>query len=164
MIFVTLGTQLPFERLIQAMDTWAEQHSSIHVFAQVGQTKYPVKFMQTVAGLSPKEYQDTFDRASLVVSHVGMGTIIAGLSTGKPMVLMPRQAALGEHRNDHQLATAKKFEKFEMIDIAHEVDQLFIFLNKQLEQNKRYQRESLSVSPNLHDRLTSFLTEVKKRV
>jgi UDP-N-acetylglucosamine transferase subunit ALG13 len=46
--------------------------------------------------------------ADLVVAHAGMGTILTRLETGLPMLVMPRQAALGEHRNDHQIATARR--------------------------------------------------------
>ena len=36
-----------------------------------------------------------------------MGSILTALQYRKPIIIMPRRAALGEHRNDHQLATAK---------------------------------------------------------
>ena len=161
MIFLTVGTQLPFERLIQSMDEWAAKNPDVDVFAQVGETQYQSMHMTTQENLGPQEYQEKFNAASVVVSHVGMGTIISGLSVGKPMVLMPRQASLGEHRNDHQLATARKFETFNLIDIAHSTEQLFICLDEQLTVNKTYQREELHVSPNLKKRLTQFLNEVK---
>lgn len=168
MIFLTVGTQLPFERLIKAIDEWAADNPQVDVFAQVGTTEYKPKHMKVTEDLSPAEYQEKFNAASLVVSHVGMGTIISGLSIGKPMVLMPRQAKLGEHRNDHQLATAKKFERFDLIDIAHETSQLFTQLNARLESQKNtdtnYKSENLTVSPELSERLTGFLNEVKARV
>ena len=47
--------------------------------------------------------------ADAVVAHAGIGTILGALELGKPTVVMPRRAALGEHRNDHQLATARRF-------------------------------------------------------
>jgi UDP-N-acetylglucosamine transferase subunit ALG13 len=36
-----------------------------------------------------------------------MGTIINALSLGKPLLVMPRRAHLGEQRNDHQWATVR---------------------------------------------------------
>lgn len=164
MIFLTVGTQLPFERLIQSMDAWAAKNADVEVFAQVGETQYQAKHMKTQENLSPEEYQDKFNAASIVVSHVGMGTIISGLSIGKPMVLMPRQASLGEHRNDHQLATARKFESFNLIDIAHSVEELFSYLDTRLTVKKTYQCEELQVSSGLKNCLTQFLNEVKKGV
>jgi UDP-N-acetylglucosamine transferase subunit ALG13 len=47
--------------------------------------------------------------ADAIVAHAGMGTIISALEFGKPLLVMPRLASLGEHRNDHQLATAERF-------------------------------------------------------
>ncbi len=38
-----------------------------------------------------------------------MGSILTALELEKPIIIFPRRAALGEHRNEHQLATAKKF-------------------------------------------------------
>lgn len=162
MIFLTVGTQLPFERLIEAMDQWASENPSVDVFAQIGETQHPVKHMTCCEGLTPDEYQERFNAASVIVSHVGMGTIISGLTKAKPMVLMPRQASLGEHRNDHQLATARKFERFDLIDIAQEPSHLFAQLNARLISHKEYSETPLSVSPTLENRLSTFLSNVKK--
>jgi UDP-N-acetylglucosamine transferase subunit ALG13 len=35
-----------------------------------------------------------------------MGSILSALSLGKPLLILPRREDLGEHRNDHQRATA----------------------------------------------------------
>lgn len=164
MIFLTVGTQLPFERLVQSMDEWSAKHSDIEIFAQIGETQYQAKHMEVKKNLSPNEYQEKFNAASVVVSHVGMGTIISGLSIGKPMVLMPRQAALEEHRNDHQLATARKFENFNLIDIAHSPEELFTCLDVRISVKKIYKSENLHVSPELRNCLTQFLNEVKEDV
>jgi UDP-N-acetylglucosamine transferase subunit ALG13 len=53
-----------------------------------------------------------------------MGTIISALDHGKKLLLLPRLADMGEHRNDHQLATAKKFAHFSNIEIAKDVNEL----------------------------------------
>ena len=172
MIFLTVGTQLPFERLVKAIDEWAAGNTHTPVFAQIGATEYQPKHLEVTSGLSPCEYQEKFNAASLVVSHVGMGTIISGLDSDKPMVLMPRKAALGEHRNDHQLATARKFERFELIDIAHDTSQLCTHLNTRLKRLHNSQENTepssehkkLKVSPGLTERLKLFLDEVKGNV
>src|SRR6185503_3524674 len=43
----------------------------------------------------------------LVVAHAGMGSVITAGEHGKPIVLLPRRAGLGEHTNDHQVDTAR---------------------------------------------------------
>ena len=40
--------------------------------------------------------------ADLIISHAGMGNIITALESHKPIIVVNRQHALGEHRNDHQ--------------------------------------------------------------
>ena len=44
-----------------------------------------------------------------------MGSIITAIDNNKPIVIMPRLHKYGEHRNDHQLATAHKFRYFKNV-------------------------------------------------
>ena len=64
------------------------------------------------------EYQNIVEDADLLITHAGMGGILTALELGKPIVLLARRAAFGEHRNDHQLATANKFFNFPQIFVA----------------------------------------------
>ncbi|RNC73211.1 MAG: glycosyl transferase family 28 [Desulfuromonadales bacterium] len=107
MIFVTVGTQLPFDRLIQAVDGWAGDNPGAEVFAQIGPTELRPRHLESVAFLKPDQADRLFRTATLVISHAGMGSIITSLKYRKPLLIVPRMASLGEHRNDHQLATAK---------------------------------------------------------
>ena len=124
MIFVSVGTQLPFERLIKAMDEWAKDNSDVEIYAQIGATEYQPKHMTFSRKVTPTEYDNYFTKAKVIVSHAGMGTIITGLEANKPMVLMPRLHRLGEHRNDHQVGTAEKFSRFDLVTIVSEAAQL----------------------------------------
>ena len=58
--------------------------------------------------------------AEMIVSHAGMGTILTALRYRKPILILPRKAGFGEHRNDHQLATAKWLEHRQGILVANE--------------------------------------------
>lgn len=112
MIFLTTGTQLPFDRLVRAVDEWAEETKpDFDILAQVlpsfDHTYVPQNF-QVRARLSPTEYAVIFDKASLIVAHAGMGTILTALTQRKKICILPRQARYGEHRNDHQIATAER--------------------------------------------------------
>lgn len=109
MIFVTVGTQLPFDRLISAIDAWAGADKDREVFAQIGPSRLRPRNIQSAEFVSPHECTARMLAASVVVAHAGMGTILTALEMGKPLLVMPRRAALGEHRNDHQLATARRF-------------------------------------------------------
>ena len=108
-IFVTVGHQMPFDRLIRAMDEWAGAQSRSDVFAQIGRSDYQPKSMRTTAFLSPGEFEQRMDEAGAVVAHAGTGTIIAALQRGTPLLVLPRLSRFGETRNDHQVPTAKHF-------------------------------------------------------
>ena len=106
-VFVTVGTQLPFDRLIQAVDDWAAHHDA-EVFAQTGTSALRPSHIGWKDYIDVSEANERIRTADLVVAHAGMGTILTRLETGLPMIVLPRRADLGEHRNDHQLATVKR--------------------------------------------------------
>lgn len=112
MIFLTTGTQLSFDRLVRAVDEWAEVAApSCEIVAQVlppSQDPYVPRHFKPLARLSPADYAEVFSKARLVVSHAGMGTILTALTQGKHICIMPRQLKYNEHRNDHQLATVER--------------------------------------------------------
>lgn len=127
MIFLTIGTDLSFNRLVKAMDIWASNNSSIKVFAQIGpigSIDYHPKHMNNKSMLSPEEYNQYCDEADFLIAHAGMGSIITALKIRKPIVLMPRLAKYGEHRNDHQVATTEKFMSRRGVFIASTEDDL----------------------------------------
>lgn len=107
MIFVTVGSQMPFDRLVMAMDHWAAAHAGSDVFAQVGRDGYRPSVMRFVDSISPRDFSATVANSTLIVAHAGMGSVLTALEFGKPIVLLPRQGALQETRNDHQIATAR---------------------------------------------------------
>jgi UDP-N-acetylglucosamine transferase subunit ALG13 len=106
-IFATVGTQLPFDRLISAIDHWASRHRA-DVFAQTGASSLQPKHIAWKDFIDSGEANARIHSADLVIAHAGMGTILTRLETGLPMIVMPRRATLGEHRNDHQIATARR--------------------------------------------------------
>jgi UDP-N-acetylglucosamine transferase subunit ALG13 len=108
-IFLTVGTQLAFDRLVAAVDRWAGENPGVPVAAQIGPSTLRPRHIEWHEFISPAECRQRIADADLVVAHAGMGTILAALELGTPVVVMPRQAALGEHRNDHQIATARWF-------------------------------------------------------
>jgi UDP-N-acetylglucosamine transferase subunit ALG13 len=109
MIFVTVGSQIPFDRLIRAVDEWAGVQARSDVFAQIADTPYRPEHIKFTNFLTPTEFAEAVQRCSVIVAHAGMGTIISALELGKQVVVMPRRASLHETRNDHQVATAQSF-------------------------------------------------------
>lgn len=107
MIIVTVGMQLGFDRLIEAMDALAPG-LGMPVIAQTGKGSYRPRNMEARVKIAPSEFEALVGNASLIVSHAGIGTVLTAARCRKPILLMPRRADLGEHRNDHQLATVGK--------------------------------------------------------
>lgn len=107
MIFATVGSMLPFDRLIRAMDSWVEQHPREEVFAQIGNGAYVPQHMQYQRMLAPTEFNRLMERAELLVAHAGTGTMIAAAGMAKPVVLLARLARRREHTTDHQVHTAQ---------------------------------------------------------
>lgn len=124
MIFVTVGTQMHFDRLIEAVDAWAATVRE-DVFAQTGPSLYAAKNIQTRPFTTPQEFRDLARRARFIIGHAGMGSILTALEFGKRIIVMPRRADLGEHRNDHQIATAKHFVGQGRIGVARDRAELF---------------------------------------
>ena len=124
MIFVTIGTQGPFDRLIRAVDQTVPMFN-LPAIAQVSKGgAYKVKNMQTSDFMSFNEFNSYFTKATLIVSHAGMGTIISALVMNKPILILPRLSKFREQRNDHQWATAKEFEKRKYVHTAYDEDEL----------------------------------------
>lgn len=128
MIFVTVGEQLPFDRLIRAVDEWAKQ-SDCEVFAQIGRTKYKPQHFMYKDFLTQEEYKANFIKADLIVAHAGMGTIISALELSKPLLVMPRLTVYGEVRSDHQVATAQRFATLNYVTVASDEIELIEKLN-----------------------------------
>ena len=156
MIFVTVGTQLPFDRLIAAVDAWAGESGVRDVFAQIGPTAYAPRHIEFASFISPAECAQRMRDADAIVAHAGMGTILSALQLGKPLLVMPRRASLGEHRNEHQSATARRFAELGSVAIAADAEALAERLGT-LQALTAGTRISPFASDRLIDALSSFI-------
>ena len=136
MIFATVGTQLPFDRLIIALDEWAGVNPEVEVFAQIGRGEYQPRCASWKREIDPQEFREIMARCDTVVAHAGMGTIITAMELGKRVVVMPRRASLGEHRNEHQLATAARLEHLNGLSVVLEAETLAKNLGRPLEHDE----------------------------
>ena len=158
MIFVTVGHQMPFDRLIRAMDEWAVSLARLDVVAQVGRSDYQPKVIRATPFLSPHEFDQHMNDASAVVAHAGTGTIIAALERGKPLLVLPRMSKFGETRNDHQVPTARHFADAGYVLAAGDEREL---PRRMLELENFEPRAMISgtASPELIARLRAFISE-----
>lgn len=131
MIFITTGTQLPFDRLVKIVDAWVLQKNiTTNVVAQVGRSDFTSSSMTIHQSLQPHDFDKYFNESDLIISHAGMGSILTALKAMKPIIIFPRHADLGEHRNDHQLATAKSFDNVPGIYVARNELELLKLLKR----------------------------------
>ncbi len=57
MIFVTVGAQMAFDRLIGWMDDWAVAEGRQDVIAQIGPSSYQPQRLEIVPFMSPPEFR-----------------------------------------------------------------------------------------------------------
>ena len=112
MIFLTVGTQFPFDRLVKAVDKAAGANGfEEHIVAQIGESSYCPENFEAAPALEKAVFDQHISKADCIISHAGMGTITMALDHRKPLLVMPRLKKYGEVVNDHQRAIAKKFEQ-----------------------------------------------------
>jgi UDP-N-acetylglucosamine transferase subunit ALG13 len=160
MIFVTVGAQMPFDRLIKAIDKWALECGRNDVFAQIGTTDYRPKSIQWTPFLSTEEFKHRYETAKVIIAHAGTGSIITALQLGKPILIMPRRANLRETRNDHQVATAEQFSRFDSVSIALDENELISRL-EEIDNLRGYQSIKPYASPELLGAIREFIDAIR---
>jgi len=130
MIFITVGTDQPFDRMLRVIDRWAGESGRKDLFAQIGEGGWQPRHIPFVEFLEPPEFKRRFAEATLIIGHAGMGTILSALLHGKPILVMPKKASLGEHRNEHQTATAKRMMELGNVNVAFDEDEMRAMLER----------------------------------
>jgi UDP-N-acetylglucosamine transferase subunit ALG13 len=99
MIFVTVGTTMPFDKLITRIDELkGENLIKDDVVCQIGNGKYiPVnceyfRFKPSI--------EEDIDNSSLIIAHGGTGTVFSLLAKDKPFIIVTNDAADGNHQVD----------------------------------------------------------------
>lgn len=159
MIFASVGSMLPFDRLVQAVDEWAAQNPTEEVYLQIGRGEYEPRHAPFVRMMPHTEYRQRLESCDLFVAHVGMGSILQSLEVKKQLLMLPRLASLREHTTDHQLHTAARFRDVEGLLIVDDVAALQSAMTRLL-------REPLASSAGLSryapqpmiDNVAGFLT------
>jgi UDP-N-acetylglucosamine transferase subunit ALG13 len=158
-IFVTVGAQMPFDRLIHAVDEWATRSGRSDVFAQAGDTDSPPKHIEWTRFIEPPQFRERVRNAAAIVAHAGMGSIISALTAGVPILVMPRRGDLRETRNDHQIATAKRFRDLGRVAVAFDERELAEQLDG-ITSLRPSERARDVASPELMAAIKSFIDQV----
>jgi UDP-N-acetylglucosamine transferase subunit ALG13 len=126
MIFVTVGNSIKgveFHRLVREIDEIARGLNE-EVVAQIGFIENPPKYVKSYDYLNYVEISSCFQRASMIVGQCGVGTVINALTFKKPIIVVPRSKAFGEHIDDHQMELAEKIRGMEGIFVVDRVEDL----------------------------------------
>jgi UDP-N-acetylglucosamine transferase subunit ALG13 len=141
--------------MMRAIDEWAVKKGFVDIFAQISRASYVPGGFESTDFISPELFDIKFKEADIIVSHAGMGTIISALQHSKPIIVMPRLAQFHEHRNDHQLATAKSFAKLGFVKAVYSETEL-----QQALDNASEMKPAPAIGPGASSRLIEYLKEV----
>ena len=132
LVFVTVGTDHhPFDRLCAWADAWvkAVRHPEIPWFVQSGTSKAPIAApYRDYIGYD--EMCTYMSRAVAVVCHGGPATIMDARKLGRVPIVLPRNADLGEHVDNHQQRFARKMAELGEIHLARSQDEVFELVEK----------------------------------
>jgi UDP-N-acetylglucosamine transferase subunit ALG13 len=104
-VLVTVGTDKPFRRLIEAVAAilpddvevlWQTGHTPLDGLALEGRPFVPTSLLEQAA-----------KRADVVVAHAGCGSVLMALAAGKCPVLVARNPDCGEVVDSHQIEIAR---------------------------------------------------------
>lgn len=130
MIFVTLGTQkFQMNRLVKAIDDISAELDE-DFFIQIGNSTYKPVNCAYQQFLSKEEYREKIEICRMLITHAGVGTIIEGINAGKPVIVVPRQKAMKEHVDDHQMQIAEAFSNKGCVLCCSDADKLKKYIQK----------------------------------
>ena len=128
MILVTLGTQKQqFTRLLNKIEQCKIEDE---VVVQAGHTKYKSKKMKIFDFIDYKEMDKLIEKADLIITHGGTGSIVTPLKKGKKVIACPRSERYKEHVDNHQIQIVDSFAEVGYILKLDEEQDLNILISR----------------------------------
>ena len=128
MILVTLGTQKQsFKRLLEKIENSKVEDE---IIVQAGYTEFNSKKMKIIDFINYAEMEKLVDKADLIITHGGTGSILGPLKKNKKVIACARLAKYGEHVDNHQEELVSIFAKEGYILELREDDKLGDLLSK----------------------------------
>lgn len=100
MILVTLGTQQ--QQFTRLLDYIENSKIKDEIIVQAGHTKYNSKKMKIFDFIDYDRMDEYVEKADLIITHGGTGSITGPLKKGKVVIACARKSEFGEHVDDHQ--------------------------------------------------------------
>jgi beta-1,4-N-acetylglucosaminyltransferase len=104
-IFVTIGSYEPFDRLLAAVGALLGDEP---IIAQCGGSRVRPVRASCVEFMPFDDLVEHVRRARAVITHAGVGSVLTVLANGKRPIVVPRLKRFGEAVDDHQLAFARR--------------------------------------------------------
>jgi UDP-N-acetylglucosamine transferase subunit ALG13 len=104
-ILVTIGSAEPFDRLLRAVDGLPGPET---VIAQCGASTVLPRRAECLDFVRHEDLIGLMREARVVVTHAGVGSVLAATTTGRPPIVVPRLAGLREAVDDHQLLFGRR--------------------------------------------------------
>jgi beta-1,4-N-acetylglucosaminyltransferase len=121
MIFVTVGTCEPFDRLMRAVDALRTDEELV---VQTGLSTVVPARATTVPFMPYDRLVELVRDARLLVTHAGVGTILTALLNGVKPIVVPRLEAFGDAVDDHQLELAERLETLGLVHVVRDEREL----------------------------------------
>jgi UDP-N-acetylglucosamine transferase subunit ALG13 len=151
MIFVTVGTnEARFDRLLQALDGVSDRE---RLLVQHGPSPVRPAGAESVDYLSYADLCDAIRQSRVVVTHAGVGSIMAALSNGRRPIVVPRLARFGEAVDDHQVPLARRLAESGLVTVVEELN----WLAEAIDSEPESEPVRVGVDPQLIAELGAFL-------
>jgi exopolysaccharide biosynthesis glucuronosyltransferase PssE len=121
MILVTIGTSEPFDRLLSALEQLGDDEQ---IIIQCGRSRVRPALATCVDYLPFDTLAEHIRAARVVVTHAGVGSVMAVLATGKRPIVVPRLRRYGEVVDDHQLAFARRLHRTGVVELVEDLNEL----------------------------------------
>lgn len=132
MILVLLGTQNNnFSRLLEEIEKCIKNKKiNEDVIVQAGYTKFKSEYMKIFDLIPGAKLEELQDKANVIITHGGVGSIVSSIKKGKKVIAVPRLHKYGEHVNNHQREIVDMFGAKQYIISCNDVNQLEEALEK----------------------------------
>lgn len=122
MIFVTVGTyEVPFDRLVGALSTLQRQEPLV---VQHGPSRIRPEAAECAAYLPFDDVVARMREARVVITHAGVGSVLASLAVGKRPIVVPRKSCFGEIVDDHQVVFARRLADTGLVEVVDDPSDL----------------------------------------
>jgi len=157
LILIALGTQdKPFYRLLDAVQKQIDNKViDEEVIVQAGcSSDYKSNDMKIFDLIPLDKFDQLIQKCDVLITHGGVGTIIAGLKNNKKVIVAARLKKYKEHVNDHQLQIIENFSNAGYILSLDKFDEL----DKVLKQVKNFKPKKYKSNTS------NFIKFLKKQI